>query len=223
MAPRHAARLRRASERAVRLGEPLQADEANEGVLNVVEECGRRASGRPDAGTNRPEGPTRGRQPGRIRPEGQERRSARAEKEPHRKVPEEGYPLGTTTRKESVHTRETNVEIFEGRYRLKGTLCIRRASRYGSSGARAIWRSAAPAAVSGATPARRPGCRPRARRARRRRRFTPTVTRPLSSRWVDGIYPFLSFFSLIGSLSFSLDFVFLEHPLTCINKHVIKV
>lgn len=59
-----------------------------------------------------------------------------------------------------------------------------RVSRYGSREVRGIWRNEAPAVVLEAMPARRRGCRPRARRVKRRRRFTQTVMRPLSSRWV---------------------------------------
>lgn len=94
MAPRHAARIRGEGERAVRFGQPLQTSEASESVLDVVEERRWRTSGRPDAGAHRQEGSTCRRQPRRIRPESQERRSTRPEKEPHRKVPEEGHSLG---------------------------------------------------------------------------------------------------------------------------------
>lgn len=113
MAPRHAARVRGEGERAVRFGESLQTSETSESVLDVVEERRRRTSGCPDAGAHRPKGSTRRRQPGGLRPEGQERRSTRPEKEPHRKVPEEGHSLGkaSLSRMERGAVQDSQTEI----------------------------------------------------------------------------------------------------------------
>lgn len=71
---------------------------------------------------------------------------------------------------------------------------IDRVSRYENKGAREIWRSAVLVVVSEAMPARRRGCRPRARKVKLQPRFTQTVMRPLSSRWVT-VLTFLSFFA----------------------------
>lgn len=87
------------------------------------------------------------------------------------------------TRKEFIYIREIPFRNLR-ELLFEKNISVHRALRYESSGARGIWRSAAPAAVLGAMLARRLGCRPRARRAKRRRRFTQTVMRPLSSRWV---------------------------------------
>lgn len=79
--------------------------------------------------------------------------------------------------------RRTVNEIHKKlRYYGKERSVDNRVSRYESRGVRGIWRSAVLVVVSEVMPARRRGCRPRARKVKPRRRYTQTVMRPLSSR-----------------------------------------
>lgn len=84
----------------------------------------------------------------------------------------------------SLEGRDTVNEILKQKLRhyQEERSVDNRVSRYESRGARGIWRSAVLAVVSEVMPARRRGCRPRARKVKPRRRFTQTVMRLLSSR-----------------------------------------